>query len=202
MKLIFTFLIISFSSLAQTNAKQILLDSLNKAQQKDEGVFNLYIKKLKVEVIAGAFRNRQTATQGFEPINFTYNIYLPFQFDLNYVNLSAKDKLLKINAAFIFHHSKYWNYALGIGSRFSFLVCKKTYVSYQIGMVWCEPIKSKTNDGINYLGFCLHHEFSVNYVLSKHFELSLNAVHLSNGNIWKSVKNNQDVLGIGAAYLF
>ncbi|MBA3680230.1 MAG: hypothetical protein H0W73_03445 [Bacteroidetes bacterium] len=202
MKLTLAFILFTTLCFAQKSQRQELLDSLNKARESDRGAFNIYIKKLKVEVIGGVFRNRETAQQGFEPINFTYNIYLPYQFDLNYVNLPAKDKLIKINTAFIVHHSKYGNYALGLGNRFSFLVLKRTYLSYQIGVVWCETVKKNTNDGINYMGFCLHHEFSLHYCLSKHFELSANAVHISNGNIFKGVKNNQDVLGLGIAYQF
>ncbi|MBC7862636.1 MAG: hypothetical protein IAF38_06645 [Bacteroidia bacterium] len=202
MKLSISLLLIASFCFSQNSPNQVLLDSLNKIRETDKGAFNLYIKKPEVEIIAGVFRNRDGALQGFEPINFTYHIYLPFQFDLNYVNLKAKDKLLKINATFIVHHSKYGNYAIGLGNRFSFLVFKKTYLSYQIGLVWCEPVKAKTNDGINYMGFSLHHEFSVSYTLSKHFKLSANAIHISNGGIFKDVKNNQDVLGAGVAYLF
>ncbi len=202
MKLIIAFLIFTINCLAQDNAKQILLDSLNKARESDKGIFNLYIKKLKVEIIAGVFRNRETVTQGFEPITFTYHIYLPYQFDLNYVNLRAKDKLLKINTVFIVQHSKYGNYAIGLGNRSGFLIFKRTYVSYQIGLVWCEPVKRNTNDGINDMGFSLHHEFTISYGLAKHFDLTVNAVHLSSGNLFKGVKNNQDVLGVGLAYQF
>lgn len=179
-----------------------MLDSLNAVRENDRGAFNLYIKKPEIEIIAGVFRNRESIQQGFIPVNFTYHIYLPFQFDLSYVNLKAKDKLLKINTAFIFHHSKYGNYAVGLGTRFSFLLFKKTYGSYQLGVVWCEVVKRNTNDGINNMGFCLHHEFSLCYNLSNHIKLSANAIHLSNGNIFKGGKNLQDVLGIGAAYLF
>ncbi|MCD6066192.1 MAG: hypothetical protein K0S33_1018 [Bacteroidetes bacterium] len=202
MKLLICFLLVTASCFAQDSPRQTMLDSLNTARANDRGAFNLYIKKPELELIAGVFRNRESSMQGFEPINFTYHIYLPFQFDLNYVNLKAKDKLLKINATFIMHHSKYGNYAMGLGSRFSFLVLKKTYLSYQVGLVWCEPVKRNTNDGINYMGFCLHHEFSLSYHLSRHFKLSANAVHISNGKLFKDVKNNQDVLGIGVAYLF
>lgn len=198
---IFCFLF-STSCFAQNKTRQNMLDSLNLVRQSDKGIFNLYIKKPEVEIIVGAFRNRETSTQGFEPFNFTYHIYLPFQFDLNYVNLKAKDKLLKINSTFIVHHSKYGNYAIGLGSRFSFLVFKKAYLSYQIGLVWCEPVKKNTNDGINYMGFSLHHEFSFSYNLSKHFKLSANVIHISNGNIFKEVKNIQDVIGLGVAYVF
>lgn len=197
------FLLISASALAQDNTSQkTLLDSLNKERENDRGVFNLYIKKPEIEIIAGAFRNRDYATQGFEPFNLTYHVYLPFQFDLNYVNVKAREKLLKINANFIIHHSKYGNYALGLGTRFSFLIFKKTYISYQAGLVWCEPVKSNTNDGINNMGFCLHHEFSISYYPSKHIKTSANIIHLSNGGIFKGVENNQDVIGLGIAYLF
>ena len=187
---------------SQADKRATLLDSLNKSHEQERGVFKLYIKKLKVEVIGGGFRNRATATQGFEPINFTYNIFLPFQFDLNYVNLKAGDKIMKLNPAFIVHHSKYGNYALGLGNRFSFLIFKRTYLSYQIGVIWCENVKKNTNDGINKMGFALHHEFSLSYVLSKHFELSANIVHLSSGNLFPGVKNEQDVIGLGIAYQF
>lgn len=196
------FLIFTLPCSAQKDAREVLLDSLNNVREKDRGAFNLYIKKPEIEIIAGVFRNRESIWQGFEPVNFTYHIYLPFQFDLNYVNLKAKDKLLKINAAFIVHHSRYGNYAMGLGNRFSFLILKKTYVSYQIGLVWCEVVKRNTNDGINHMGFALHHEFSLSYTLSEHFKLSANAIHLSNGNIFTGGKNLQDVLGVGAAYLF
>lgn len=195
-------LLFTLACFSQTDPRKDLLDSLNNARENDRGAFNLYIKKPEIEIIAGAFRNRTSIRQGFELINFTYHIYLPFQFDLNYVNLKAKDKLLKINATLIVHHSKYGNYAIGLGTRFSFLVIRKTYLSYQPGVVWCEVVKPNTNDGINYMGFCMHHEFSVSYDLAKHFKLSANAIHLSNGHIFKNVKNNQDVLGIGVSYLF
>lgn len=179
-----------------------MLDSLNKARENDRGAFNLYIKKPEIEIIGGVFRNRASTQQGFKPINLTYHIYLPFQFDLNYVNLKAKDKLMKINTALIVHHSKYGNYALGLGNRFSFLLFKKTYLSYQIGLVWCEPVKKNSDDGINYMGFCLHHEFSLSYNATEHIRLSANILHISNGNLFKGVENIQDVLGLGAAYSF
>lgn len=201
-ELLIFFLIFTSSCIAQTDSKQALLDSLNTAREKDRGAFNLYIKKPEIEIIAGVFRNRESIWQGFVPINFTYHIYLPFQFDLNYVNLKAKDKLLKINATFIFHHSRYGNYAAGLGTRLSFLIARKTYLSYQVGVVWCEVVKRNTNDGINNMGFCLHHEFSLSYNPSEHFKFSANAIHLSNGNIFKGGKNLQDVLGVGVSYLF
>lgn len=179
-----------------------MLDSLNKAREKDRGAFNLYIKKSKLELIAGLFRNRQSVWQGFEPVNFTYHVYLPFQFDLNYVNLPAHDKLLKINLLFIAHHSHYGNNAMGLGTRFSFLVYKKMYLSYQGGIVWCEVVKRNTNDGINTMGFAMHHEFSFSYGISKRVDLSANVIHLSSGNLFKGGKNNQDVLGLGVAYSF
>ncbi len=201
MQLFICFILITGYCFSQSERQQ-LLDSLNKARENERGVFKLYIKKPEVEIITGVFRNRETATQGFEPINFTYHISLPFQFDLNYVNLKAHDKLLRINANLIVHHSKYGNYALGMAARFSFLVLKRTYLSYQGGVVWCEVVKRNTNDGINNMGFCLHHEFSLSCNITKHIKLSANAIHLSNGNLFKGVKNNQDVLGLGVAYMF
>jgi hypothetical protein len=202
MKLFISFLLFTMTCLAQTSPRQILLDSLNKTRESERGAFNLYIKKIKVEVIGGFYRNREPSSPGFKPFNFTYNIYLPFQFDLNYVNLKAKDKLLKVNTVFIVHHSKYGNYAMGLGNRFSFLVFKKAYLCYQVGLAWCEPIKKNTDDGINDLGFSLHHEFTFSYALTKHFDLSANIVHLSDGNLFKGVENTQDVLGLGVAYQF
>lgn len=202
MKFFIFLLLFTLPCFAQNKPRQILLDSINKTRENDRGAFNLYIKKPEVEIIVGAFRNRETPDQGFEPLNFTYHLYLPFQFDLNYVNLKAKDKLMKINSVVLFHHSKYGNYALGAGLRFSFLVFKKAYLSYQFGLVWCEPVKANTNDGINDMGFSLHHEFSLSYNLSQHFKLSANVIHLSNGDIFNEVENNQDVLGFGLAYLF
>lgn len=202
MKLFVCFLLFTLPGFAQKSARQILLDSLNTAREKDRGAFNLYIVKPEVEMIVGVFRNRESPQQGFEPIHFTYHIFLPFQFDLNYVNLKASDKLLKLNTVLIFQHSKYGNYDFGAGLRFSFLLCKKTYLSYQFGIVWCEPVKANTNDGINDMGFSLHHELSLNYTISKHFRLSANFIHLSSGNLFKEVDNNQDVLGLGIAYLF
>jgi hypothetical protein len=201
MKLLIPFLLFSISCFAQPNERQNLLDSLNAARENERGAFKLYIKKPEIEIIVGAFRNRTSIQQGFEFGNFTYHIFLPFQFDLSYVNLKAKDKLLKINSALIVHHSKYGNYAIGLGARFSFLVFKKTYLSYQPAVVWCETVKPNTNDGINYMGFCMHHEFSLSVNVSKHIKVSANAIHISNGHIFK-VKNKQDVLGLGVAWMF
>lgn len=178
-----------------------MLDSLNTAREKDRGAFNLYIKKLRADVIAGVFRNRESG-QGFRPANLTYNIYLPFQFDLNYVNLSAKEKILKINTVLIAHHSHYGNYAFGLGNRFSFLLLRKTYLGYQIGLVWCEPVKKNTDDGINDMGFSLHHQISLGYGITNRIELSANIVHISDGNIFGSVDNTQDVIGVGIGYQF
>lgn len=202
MKLLIPLLIYTSSCFGQINANQSLLDSLNKIREKDRGAFNLYIKKPEVEIIVGAFRNRVSPRQNFEPFNFTYHIYLPFQFDLNYVNQKAKDKLLKINTTIILQHSNYGNYVFGLANRFSFLILKKTYISYQFGLVWCEPVKRNVNDGINDMGFCLHHLLSLNYTLYKHIKLSINATHLSSGNLFKNIKNNQDALGIGISYFF
>lgn len=179
-----------------------MLDSLNVARANDRGAFNLYIKKPEVEVIAGLYRNRTSVWQGFDPVTFTYNISLPFQYDLNYVNLKAKDKLMKLNVNFVFHHSKFGNYAAGGALRISFLVAHKTYVSYQGGVVWCEVVKRNTNDGINYMGFNMNHQFSVNYNLTSHIKFSANIIHTSGGKLFNGIDNLQDVLGFGAAYQF
>jgi hypothetical protein len=96
MKPLIFFLIFTTSCFGQNSPKEMLLDSLNKSREIDRGAFNLYIKKPEFEIIAGNYRNRETSQQGFEPFTLTYHIYLPFQFDLNYVNQTAKDKLLKI----------------------------------------------------------------------------------------------------------
>lgn len=200
--LLLSALSLSSTICAQNNPRENLLDSLNHVRQNDRGVFNLYIKRPEFELIAGAFRNRESSTQGFELVNFTYHVYLPFQYDLNYVNLNAKDKLLKLNTLFIVHHSKYGNYAIGLGERFSFLLVKNLYLSYQIGVVWCEPVKRNTNDGINDMGFNLHHEYGLNYNINKHVKIGINVIHLSNGNLFKDVDNNQDVIGVGVAYGF
>jgi len=202
MKLFYYFLLLTLPCFAQESPRQELLDSLNRSRENDKGIFNLYIKKPEVEIIGGVFRNRETTSQGFEPVNFTYNIYLPFQYDLNYVNLKAKGKLLILNTILIVHHSKYGNYAIGLGERFSFLMAKNLYLSYQPGIVWCENVKRKVNDGINNMGFSLHHEFSLSYYVSKHVKLSANVVHLSSAGLFKGVSNNQDVLGLGISYVF
>jgi Lipid A 3-O-deacylase (PagL) len=184
----------------QENSKQTLLDSLNKAREKDLGAFNLYVTKTKLELIGGAFSNR--SNQGFQPFTFTYHVYLPFQLELNRVNEKAGDKLIKINMPLIVHHSKYGNYALGLGNRFSFLVYKRLYLSYQIGLVWCEVVKKDTDDGFTKMGLNFHHEFNLSYGITKRIALSANLIHISNGGLFKNVKNNQDVLGIGVSYNF
>lgn len=184
----------------QENSKQTLLDSLNKTREKDLGAFNLYVTKTKLELIGGAFSNR--SNQGFQPFTFTYHVYLPFQLELNRVNEIAGDKLMKINMPLIVHHSKYGNYAMGLGSRFSFLIYKRLYLSYQIGVVWCEVVKKNTDDGFQNMGFNFHHEFNLSYGITKRIALSANLIHISNGGLFKNVKNNQDVLGIGVSYNF
>jgi hypothetical protein len=184
----------------QESSKQTLLDSLNKAREKDLGAFNLYVTKTKLEFIAGAYSNR--SNQGFRPFTCTYQVYLPFQLELNRVNEKAGDKLLKINVPLIVHHSKHGNYAMGLGTRFSFLVYKRLYLSYQIGLVWCEVVKKDTDDGFEKMGFNFHHQFTISYGITKRLALSANLMHVSNGGLFKNVKNMQDVLGIGVSYNF
>lgn len=186
----------------QNNSKQTLLDSLNKSREKDLGAFNLYVVNTKLEFIAGAFRNRSSSSQGFQPFTCTYHVYFPFQLELNRVNERAGDKLMKINMPLIVHHSKYGNYALGLGGRFNFLVYKRLYLSYQIGVVWCEVVRKDTDDGFQNMGFNFHHEFNLSYGITKRIALSANLIHISNGGLFKNVKNNQDVLGIGVSYNF
>lgn len=184
----------------QEKSKQELLDSLNKAREKDLGAFNLYATKTKLEFIAGAYRS--TTDQDFQPFTCTYHIYLPFQLEFNRVNLKAGDKLIKLNTPLIIHHSRYGNYAVGLGERFSFLIMKRLYVSYQIGLVWCEVVKKNTGDGFKQMGFNFQHEFNISYGITKRIALSANLIHISNGGVFKKIKNNQDVLGIGVSYNF
>ncbi len=186
----------------QDNEKQALLDSLNTAREKDLGAFNLYVTKTKLEFIGGFYRNRTSASQGFQPFTCTYHVYLPFQLELNRVNLRAEDKLIKINMPLIVHHSRYGNYAMGLGTRFSFLIVKRLYLSYQIGVVWCEVVKKDTDDGFEKMGFNFHHEFNLSYGITKRIAVSANLIHISNGGLFKDVKNNQDVLGVGLSYNF
>lgn len=199
-KIVFLLLSISFYTFSQKSPKQLMLDSINNAREKDRGVFKLYIKKFKGEIIPGFYNTRETTTPDFKPFSTTYNIYLPFQLDLSYLNMQAKDKLLKLNSVIAIQHSNYGNYAIGLSERFSFLLLKKTYLSYQIGVVWVESTSKKAPDGLTNMGFCFHHNFALSYRISKHFEFSLNAIHISNGAIFKNAKNLQDVLGVGLAY--
>ena len=200
LKIIFLILFVSLSALSQTEQKEKLLDSVNAVREKDRGVFRLYIKKFKAEIISGVYRNRMGNNFDFQPFSLTYYVYLPFQFDLNYLHQPAKEKLLKINAVFVVHHSNYGNYVLGLSARSSFLIFKHAYLSYQIGVVWCEVISKNAPDGITNMGFSLHHNFAFSYAITKHFEFSLNVIHISNGALFKSVDNVQDVIGIGVSY--
>ena len=200
MKKLFLVLFISLNALSQTSPHQLLLDSLNAIREKDRGVFKLYIKKFKGEIIPGYYNTRETTTPNFKPFSITYNVYLPFQFDLSYLNQPAKEKLLKINSVLIVQHTNYGNYAIGLSERFSFLIFKKAYLSYQIGVVWVESKSKKAPDGLTNMGFGFHHNFAFSYGISKHFELSLNVIHISNGAIFKNAKNLQDVLGVGFSY--
>lgn len=185
---------------SQEKSKQELLDSLNKAREKDLAAFNLYATKTKLEFIGGAYRT--SATDGFQPFTCTYHVYLPFQLEFNRVNAQAGDKLMKINMPLIVHHSKYGNYAVGLGTRTSFLIVKRLYFSYQVGLVWCEIVRKDTDDGFEQMGFNFHHEFNVSYGITKRIALSANLIHISYGGLFKNVKNNQDVLGIGVSYDF
>ncbi len=199
--LLLTVLLVAASSCyGQVNSKEELLDSLNKSREKDLGAFNLYATKTKIEFIGGAYRT--SSTEGFQPFTCTYHVYLPFQLELNRVNLKAEDKIMKINMPLIVHHSKYGNYAIGLGTRISFLIYKRLYFSYQIGLVWCEVVRKDTDDGFKQMGFNFHHEFNVSYGITKRIALSANLIHISYGGVFKDVKNNQDVLGIGVSYNF
>lgn len=194
------FVVDSSFCLSQINRKQELLDSLNKTREQDLGAFNLYATKTKLEFIGGMYRT--SASNGFQPFTMTYHVYLPFQLELNRVNVKGGDKLMKYNMPLIIHHSKYGNYALGLGNRFSFLLAKRTYISYQVGLVWCEVVRKNTDDGFQNMGFNFHHEFNLSYGITKRIALSANLIHISYGGLFKNVKNNQDVLGIGVSYNF
>ena len=189
-----------WSSLAQERKR--VLDSLDNASENRRGVFKLYIIRPTAEIYLSGYRNRESALQGFRPLTLSYILYLPFQYDLSYVHLKAKEKLIKLNTVFILHHSSYFNYAMGIGERFSFLLFKHTYLSYQGGVSWCEVVNRKASDGINTMGFSFHHVFSLKYTITDCFGLSFNLSHLSGGNIFKDVNNNQDAIGFGASYQF
>jgi hypothetical protein len=89
-----------------------------------------------------------------------------------------------------------------LGERFSFLIAKRLYFSYQVGLVWCEVVKKDTDDGFRQMGFNFHHEFNISYGITKRIALSANLIHISYGGVFKNVKNNQDVLGIGVSYNF
>lgn len=198
-RLFFLFILIQ-PCYGQENRKSIVLDSINKVRENDLGAFNLYAVKTKLELIGGAYKT--SSTDGFQPFTFTYHVYLPFQLAFNRVNSQAGDKLFMINMPLIVHHSKYGNYAMGLGTRFSFLIIKRLYLSYQIGLVWCEVVRSNTDDGFKKMGLNFHHEFNLSYGITKRIAISANLIHISNGGLFKNIKNNQDVLGIGVSYNF
>lgn len=194
-------ILILFVHSISTNAqiKTNVLDSLNEARKSEKGLFKLYIKKFKAEAIVGVYRNRKD--MAFKALNLTYLLYLPFQFDLNYANNQAKEKLLKINPLVVIHHSTEGNYAAGLAAKISFLVFPKAYLSYQLGLIWCEVTNPKANDGLTNKGFNLHHNLAFSYSISKSIEVSLNVLHVSNGSLFKTQGNLQDVVGIGIAFM-
>lgn len=196
-KIKFAVFLISFINLfyAQNNT----LDSINKINRKTEGAFNLYIKPFRGEAVAGLHRNRLSGN-GFNPFNLTYNVYLPFEWSLNYLNNIAHDKLLKTNVLLLLHHTNNGNYAIGAGLRNSFLIIPKLYFNYQIGLAWCEVVKRNTSDGFVGMGPAFHHQISLSLFVNKQVEFSLNVIHLSNGNIFNSPANLQDVIGLGLAF--
>ena len=98
------------------------------------------------------------------------------------------------------HHSNNGNYAIGSGLRNSFLILPKFYFNYQIGLAWCEVVKKNTKDGFVGMGMAFHHQISFSIFINKQVELSLNVLHLSNGNVFNSPANLQDVIGIGIAF--
>lgn len=194
-KLIILFIFINKLLFAQNKT----LDSINNANRNNLGAFNLYIKSFRAEAVGGFYRNRSPGNS-FSPFNLTYNVYLPFEWSLNYINNIAHDKLLKSNLLLFLHHSNYGNYAFGAGLRNSFLIIPKLYFNYQIGLAWCEVVNKNKIDGFVGMGTAFHHQISLSVFLNKQIELSLNIVHLSNGNIFNSPPNLQDVIGIGFAF--
>lgn len=198
-KITYYFFLFSIATFAQTRNE--VLDSLNNVRKPEKGVFNLYIKKFKAEIIPGFYRTRQDGDNSFNPLNFTYNVYLPFQFDLNYANIKAKEKIFKINPVLVIHHSTKGNYAAGLATRLSFLICPKIYLSYQFGLIWCEVTNKNAKDGLTNKGFNLHHNLALSYSISKSIEVTLNVLHVSNGSLFKTPGNLQDVFGIGIAYM-
>lgn len=191
-------LFLFFCSKGLFSQKEIL-DSLNSATRHREGVFNLYIQPFRGEANVGFYRNRISGNH-FEPINLNYNIYLPFEWSLNYLNNFAHDKLLKTNLVLFLHHTNNGNYAIGAGLRNSFLILPKFYFNYQLGLAWCEVVKRNTSDGFVGMGPAFHHQISLSLFINKQVELSLNVIHLSNGNIFNSPANLQDVIGLGIAF--
>jgi hypothetical protein len=185
---------------AGAQLRKKLLDSLNAVAEPHRGTFQLYIIRPAAEIVVSGYRNRDNAVQGFRPFAFSYFFYLPFQYDLSYVHIKAKEKLIKLNTVFIVHHSTYFNYALGLGERLSFLIIKHTYFSYQGGLAWCEVVNKKANDGIHSMGFSFHHTFSLNYTCTQRFQMSLNVSHISGGNLFPKMNNNQDAVGVGAFF--
>lgn len=180
---------------------QNVIDSTSKVFfEKDKGKFSLRVKKFRGEITGGVYRNREGNLSNFNPFSVTYQLLLPFQYDFGYKYFPEKEKIIKINTAFILQHSNHGNYAMGIGLRPSFLLTKHLYLNYQAGVVWCEVVKRNTNDGFNTMGFCFHHQFSLSYSITNKISLSINALHISNGNLFKNVKNVQDVIGIGVGY--
>ncbi len=179
-----------------------LLDSLNSASEPERGVFRLYITPPSVELLVGGYRNRDYALQGFKPMAYSYFFCLPFQYDLSYVHLKAREKLIKLNTVVVIHHTNHFNYALGMGERISFLLFKHTYASYQGGVVWCEVVNRQVNDGIQSMGFSFHHVFALTYSIKKKISVSATVSHISGGNLFKKMTNNQDVIGIGLSYKF
>jgi len=183
---------------AQTRTQ--LLDSLLKADEPLRGKFALYIRPAAFEIMTGLYRSRTQITTPFSPFAASYQVYLPFQFELGYLHFSEKEKLIKLNTLVVFHHTNHLNYAMGLGERLSFLLTHKTYLSYQGGIVWCEVMNRKVNDGITMMGFSLHHVMTLSYQLTQPFNLSLNFCHLSSGRLFQSIDNNQDYIAVGIKY--
>lgn len=169
----------------------------------NKGKFDLFITGAQLELLLGLYRNRSQGSARFTPINFTYQIYFPFQYELNYKSRKeTEDKLFKINFLTFIHHSNKGNYGIGFAPKFSFLLFRRAYLSYQIGIGWFEVTAPAAKDGLNKKGFNFHHILAFTYHLTPRWQLSLNGMHVSNGGILGRNGNLQDVIALGVGYQF
>ncbi len=162
-------------------------------------VFN--ITRGKVELENGLYRSRLQGIQPFKYGGFVYQAYFPFQWSLIRREEPAADPIMKINMLVFLHHSTAGNYGLGLSTRISWLLVKKLYLSYQIGLGWFEA-NSEKNDGLNNRGLNFQHQLSLSRQMGYHWGLSLNVLHVSNGNMFGKPTNIQDMVALGAYWQF